>query len=277
MKKKELKKKAVEMRIDLIKMLAHAKSGHSGSPLGTADMFTALYFGGLMKYDPENPQWEERDRFVLSNGHVCPILYVALANAGFFPVEELKTLRQIGTRLQGHPHRLDTPGVEVSAGSLGQGISVAVGMAMGLKSDGNPNNVICMMGDGELEEGSCWEAFMIASRYKLDNLTVIIDRNFLQIDGRTEDVSCLERLGGKLKAFGLEVFRCDGNNIGDFIETFNKAGDVKGKTSVIIARTIMGKGVSFMEDNHEWHGKPPNKEQAEIALGELNMVLAKYK
>jgi len=273
---KELEKTAVEMRIDLIKMLANAKSGHSGGTLGTADLFTALFFGGLMKYDPKNPQWEERDRFVLSNGHICPILYASLARAGFFPMDELKTLRQLGTMLQGHPHRLDTPGVEVSAGSLGQGISVAVGMAIGLKSDGKPNKVICMMGDGELEEGSCWEAFMCASRYKLDNLTVIVDRNFLQIDGHTEDVSCLEELDIRFQGFGFDVFRCDGHNIEEFIETFKKAQKTRGKPRVIIVRTIMGKGVSFMEDNHEWHGKPPNEEQAKIALEELEAVLARY-
>ena len=264
-----MEKTANDMRIDLIKMLAYVGTGHTGGPMGTADMFAALYPGKLLKFDPKDPKWDERDYFVLSNGHICPILYVALAHAGFYPIEELKTLRQLGTRLQGHPHRFDTPGVEVSAGSLGQGISVAVGMAMGLKADKKPNPVICMMGDGELEEGSCWEAFMAASRYKLDNLMVIVDRNFLQIDGMTEDVSCLEDLKARFEAFQWEVLSCDGNNIADFVETYNKAKKVKGKPAVIIARTIMGKGVSFMEDDYHWHGKPPTKEEAEKALEEL--------
>lgn len=266
---KSLERKANELRIDLIKMLAHAKTGHSGSPLGTADMFAALYFGGLMKYDPKQPGWKGRDYFVLSNGHICPIFYVTLAHAGYFPKSELETLRQLNSILQGHPHRQDTPGVEVSAGSLGQGISVAVGMALGLKADGKPNRVICMMGDGELEEGSCWEAFMSAARYKLDNLTVIVDRNFLQIDGGTEEVSCLEDLDARFKAFQWNTFLCDGNNITDFINAFEKARTVKGNPRVIIARTIMGKGVSFMEDNHLWHGKAPNEREAKIALEEL--------
>lgn len=237
--------------------------------MGTADMFAALYLGGLLKYDPKNPQWEERDRFVLSNGHICPILYVTLAHAGFFPKEELGTLRQLGSILQGHPHRWDTPGVEVSAGSLGQGISVAVGMALGLKHDGKASNLVCMMGDGELQEGSCWEAFMSAVKYKLDNLIVIIDRNFLQIDGHTEEVSNLEQLDKRFEAFNFRVLKCDGHNISQFIDTYNEALKTEGKPTVIIARTIMGKGVSFMEDDHAWHGKPPNKEEAIKALEEL--------
>lgn len=269
----QLEEKARLLRIDLIKMLAEAGSGHTGGPMGTADMFAALYLGGLLKYDPKNPQWNERDYFVLSNGHICPILYVALAHAGFFPLDELRTLRRINSRLQGHPHRLDTPGVELSAGSLGQGISVAVGMAMGLKSDGKPNRVVCMMGDGELEEGSCWEAFLTAARYHLDNLTVIIDRNYLQIDGHTDlYVSSIAPLDEKLRAFNFEVHTCDGNNMKDFIETFGKTAVKNGRPKVIIARTIMGKGVSFMEDDHEWHGKPPKPAEAELALKELGVT-----
>ncbi|MCE1248579.1 MAG: transketolase [Firmicutes bacterium] len=267
-----LKHKATELRIDLIKMLEKAGSGHTGGPLGMADIFTALYFGGLVKYDAKNPKWEERDRIVLSNGHICPILYVALAHADFFPKEALSTLRQLGTMLQGHPHRLDTPGVEISSGSLGQGISAAAGMALGFKSDKKPNKVICLMGDGELEEGSCWEAFMTASRYKLDNLIVIVDRNYLQIDGHTEDVSCLEDLDKRFEAFQFNVFRCDGNNMEEFIKTFEKASKPNGKPSVILARTFMGQGVSFMKDDHSWHGKPPNKQEAELALKELGGI-----
>jgi transketolase len=272
METEELRSRACLIRADLIKMLAGAGSGHTGGPMGTADMFTALYFGGLLKYDPKNPSWPERDYFVLSNGHICPILYVTLAHAGFFPVEELSTLRRLGTRLQGHPHRLDTPGVEVSAGSLGQGISVAVGMAMGLKSDGKPNQVVCMTGDGELEEGSCWEAFMAAARYALDNLTVIVDRNYLQIDGHTDlYVSSLDPLDEKFRAFNFDTYACDGNDMADFIDTFHKARAARGKPRVIIARTVMGKGVSFMEDDHAWHGKPPNAQEAELALQELGV------
>ncbi len=270
---KEMEKKAKQLRIDLIRMLAHVGTGHTGGPMGTADMFAALYPGRLLKFDPLNPQWEGRDYFVLSNGHICPILYVALAHGGFFPVDELKTLRQLNTRLQGHPHRLDTPGVEVSAGSLGQGISVAVGMAMGLKADGKANRVICMMGDGELEEGSCWEAFLSSARYGLDNLTVIVDRNYLQIDGHTDlYVSSLDPLNEKFRSFNFEVFTCDGNNMADFVGTFKKAVEFTGRPAVIIARTVMGRGVSFMEDDHEWHGKPPSREEAELALKELGVA-----
>ena len=270
---KELEKLANVLRVDLIKMLDHVGTGHTGGPMGTADIFAALYPGGLLKIDPKNPDWEDRDYFVLSSGHICPIFYVALAHAGFFPVEELDTLRQLNTRLQGHPHRLDTPGVEVSAGSLGQGISVATGMAMGLKSDNKSNRVICMMGDGELEEGSCWEAFMAAARYGLDNLTVIVDRNYLQIDGHTDlYVSSLDPLDEKFRAFNFQVFTCNGNDMGDFVKTYNQAVKSRGKPKVILARTIMGKGVSFMEDDHNWHGKPPSHEEAKLALEELGVA-----
>ena len=265
---KKLKLIANEIRIDIIKMLVSAGSGHSAGPLGMADIFTALYFN-IMNHDPKNPKWENRDRFTLSNGHICPVWYATLAKSGYFPQKEIMTLRKLGTRLHGHPHNLALPGIENSAGPLGQGISIAAGIALGAKLDKKNYRVYCGMSDGELEEGQPWEAFMFASKYKLDNLIAINDRNYIQIDGDTRDIMPLDPLDKKMKAFNWNVIVIDGNNMKEILNALNKAKKVKGKPTMIIANTVPGKGVSFMEGKYEWHGKPPTKDQAEIALAEL--------
>ncbi len=247
-------------------MVAGAKSGHPGGALGLADIFAVLYFS-ILTHDPANPHWEGRDRFVLSNGHVCAIRYAAMARAGYFPVEELKTFRRLGSRLQGHPSRLMLPGVETSSGSLGHGLAQSVGMALGTRGTGR--RVYCCISDGECQEGSVWEAAMHAAHYELDNLTAFVDRNFIQIDGHTEDVMSLEPLEEKFKGFGWEVFHENGHDVERIARVFGHAGSVKGKPSVIVFHTTLGKGVSFMENNHEWHGKPPTAEEAGRALAEL--------
>jgi len=259
---------ANEIRQDIIRMLVSAGSGHSAGPLGMADVFTALYFN-IMNHNPKKPKWNQRDRFVLSNGHICPLWYATLSKAGYFPHKELKTLRKLGTRLHGHPHNLALPGVENSGGPLGQGISVAVGIALAGKMDNRKFHVYCGMSDGEFEEGQSWEAFMFAAKNNLNNLIAVIDRNYIQIDGNTEDIMPLDPLDKKLKAFNWNVLKINGNDIKQIINAFTKAKKSKEKPTVIIANTIPGKGVSFMEGKYEWHGKPPTKEQAEIALSEL--------
>jgi transketolase len=266
---------ATEIRRDIIKMLALAKSGHSGGPLGLADFMAALYFDGFMQYDAKNPNSPNRDRFVLSGGHLAPVLYSCLARAEFFPCEEMATLRKYGTRLQGHP-ALDEhlPGIETSSGSLGQGVSIAVGMAMSDKLvDKNSRKVYCLSGDGELQEGSVWEAAMSASNFKLDNLCWIVDNNDCQIDGRVKDVMSIYPLAEKFVSFGCEVIEIDGHNIEEInaaLEKFdNNFKSNLGKPTVIILKTYMGKGVSFMHDQYSWHGNPPSLEQAETALNEL--------
>ncbi len=273
---KELKLMANKVRKDLIEMLLEAKSGHSAGSLDLADIFTALYFNE-MKHDPKNVEWEERDRFILSNGHICPVRYAVMAEAGYFPLEELKTLRKLGTRLQGHPHNLDLPGIESTSGPLGQGISIAAGIALTGKMDKKEFKVYCSMGDGEINEGQPWEAFMFAAKNKLDNLIVIIDRNFIQIDGDTEKVMPLNPLKEKFEAFNFNTIEIDGNNMKEILEAFEKAKENTGKPFCIIANTVPGKGVSFMEGKAEWHGKPPNKEEAEKALKELNELEEKIK
>jgi len=265
---KKLQSLATEIREDLIRELAEAGSGHSAGPLGMADIFTALYFN-VLHHNPKNPWWKDRDRFILSNGHICPIWYVALAWAGYFPKTELRTLRKLGTRLQGHPHIHSAPGIENTGGPLAQGISFAVGVALGGKMDNKKYRVYCGMGDGELQEGQCWEAFMFAGNNKLDNLVAIIDRNHIQIDGRTEDVMPLDPLDKKFEAFNWKVFEINGNNMKQVVSTFEKAKQVKGKPVVIIAHNVPGKGVFYMEDKYQWHGKPPSKDEAKIALQEL--------
>jgi len=265
----DLRKIANHIRKDIITMVAEAGSGHPGGSLSAADIVAALYFG-VMKHDPSNPSWEGRDRFVLSKGHACPVVYAALAEAGYFPKEEILTLRKLGSRLQGHPDKCKVPGFETSTGSLGQGLSVAAGMALGFKMDGRKNNVYCLMGDGELDEGQIWEAAMTASHYKLDNLCGIVDRNGLQIDGRTSDVKDLEPLPEKWKAFGWNVLEADGHDIEDILYNLNRFGHTHFRPTVIIAHTIKGKGVSFMEDQAGWHGKAPNAEQAKQALDDLS-------
>lgn len=266
---------AKEIRRDVIKSLYLAKSGHSGGSLGTADIFAVLFFGGFMRYDPNNPKWERRDRFVLSAGHICPVLYATLARAGFFPVQELATLRKLGSRLQGHP-ALDTnlPGIETSAGSLGQGVSIAVGMALNDKYlDKTDRRVFVLTGDGELQEGSTWEAAMTAGNYKLDNLCWIVDNNNCQIDGYVEDVMSIYPIDQKFQAFKFETITIDGHNFAEIIGAFEKFIENSkkgiGKPTVIIAKTIMGYPISFMKNNCDWHGIPPDEKQALIALSEL--------
>lgn len=270
---KKLKQIASQIRIDVLTSISAAGSGHTGGSLSSADIFTALYFN-LMKHDPKNPGWEKRDKLILSIGHIAPLLYASLANAGYFSRDELLTLRKLGSRLQGHPARdKGLPGIELAAGSLGQGLSVAVGMALANKIDEKESYIYCINGDGELQEGSIWEAAMSASHHKLDNLISIIDRNNLQIDGKTEDVMKLEPLADKWKAFGWEVFECDGHNITEIIETVEKAKLIKNKPSVIIANTVMGKGIKQIENNHLWHGKAPNKEELSSFIAELERSL----
>ncbi len=267
---------ANQIRQDIIVMLVEAGSGHSAGPLGMADVFTALYFH-VLNHDPKNPKWPDRDRLVLSNGHICPLWYATLANAGYFPRDELKTLRKFGTRLQGHPHNLDTPGVENSGGPLGQGLSQAVGMALGAKLDNKHCRIFCAMSDGEHDEGQTWEAILFAGKNKLHNLTAIMDRNNIQIDGFTEDIMPLEPLRAKYEAFNWHVLEVDGHNIQHVIDACNEAKAIFEKPTVIICHTIPGKGVDFMENNFEWHGKPPNQEEARIALHELRTLGGRIK
>ena len=237
--------------------------------MGLVDIFTALYFK-ILNHDTRNPNWPQRDRLILSIGHVAPVLYASLAHAGYFPIEELKTLRKLGSRLQGHPsidQRL--PGIELAAGSLGQGLSVCVGLALSAKLDQKDFTTYCILGDGELQEGSVWEAAMSASHHKLDNLIAIVDRNKVQIDGKTEDVMRIEPLQEKWEAFGWKVFLCDGNNISEFIDIVNKAKIISEQPSLIIASTKMGKGVPEIEEDYHWHGKAPNKVELDRFLKEL--------
>ncbi len=267
----DLKEMARQIRRDIIKMLMISQSGHSGGPLGLAEVFSCLYFG-ILRYDPRNPTLPERDFFFLSAGHLCPVWYATLARAGFFPLEELSTLRRINSRLQGHPappYTHGVPGVEIASGALGQGLSIAMGTALGLRLDRKPNHVYVLCGDGELDEGQNWEALMTGAHYGLDSVTAVVDRNFCQIDNRTEKVMGLEPLSDKWRAFGWNVIECDGNIVEDFLRAADEARALRGKPSVILARTVMGKGVSFMEDDYHWHGIPPSEEQGKKALAEL--------
>ena len=274
---KFLENTANKIRQDIITMLLEAKSGHSAGPLGMADVFTVLYFTDAVKHDSKNPEWEERDRVVLSNGHICPVLYATMARAGYFPVEELKTLRKFGSRLQGHPHRESLPGLETSSGPLGSGLSQACGLAYAFKLDSKKNQVYCLMSDGEHDCGQTWEAVMWAGKNKLDNLTAIIDRNNIQIDGFTEDIMPLEPLRDKYEAFGWHVLEIDGNNVREIYDALHQAKAVFEKPVAIIAHTIPGKGVDFMEFKFEWHGKPPNAEEAQKALHQLRTLGGKIK
>ncbi len=272
---KQLRQLACRVRMGILEGTHAAKSGHPGGSLSAADVLTWLYFRE-MKVDPARPDWEERDRFVLSKGHCAPGLYAALALRGFFPVEELKTLRAIGSRLQGHPNRCMTPGVDMSTGSLGQGVSTACGMALGAKHRGMPNRVYTLLGDGEIQEGQVWEAFLFAAHYKLDNLCVIIDNNGLQIDGRIADVMSPYPIDEKMRAFGFEVVCIDGNSFPELEAAFAKARATKGKPACILMHTVKGKGVSFMEDQVGWHGKAPNDEQYAQGMAELTAALKKW-
>lgn len=270
----DLQRKALDIRQDIIEMLLLAKSGHSAGPLGLADIFSALYFN-ILEHDPKDPTLDSRDRLVLSCGHTCPVLYATLAESGYFPKEELKTLRKLGTRLQGHPHNLELPGLETSSGPLAQGASQAVGFALGLRMDHKRNRVYLVMSDGEQQEGQVWEAVMFAGSRKLSNITAIIDRNNIQIDGHTEDVLPLENLRAKYEAFNWHVLEVDGHNISMIIDACNEAKAIYEKPTCIIAHTIPGKGVSFMEGDYKWHGSPPNKEQATLAVAELRTLKGK--
>lgn len=263
-----IEEKALLIRRHIIKMLAHAGSGHPAGALGMADIFAALYFH-ILKVDPKKPDWPERDRLILSNGHICPVLYATLAEAGYFPKEELLTLRHINSRLQGHPHQNSIAGVENTSGPLGQGLSLAAGLALGLKLDRRQNRVICVTSDGEHQEGQTWEAYQFARKYQLANLTNIIDRNQIQISGYTEEVMPLESLTNKIESFGWQVIEVDGHNLAQIIAATEAADLEQDCPTAIICHTTPGKGVSFMENKPEWHGKPPSEEQAKQALTEL--------
>ena len=271
--KKQLQITACKIRQGIIESTYCAKCGHPGGSLSAADMFTYLYNKEL-NVDPANPKWADRDRFVLSKGHTAPGLYAALAHRGFFPVEDLKQLRKLGSYLQGHPNMNTVPGVDMSTGSLGQGISTACGMALAAKLKKQDYRVYTLLGDGEIQEGQVWEACMFASHYKLDNLCVIIDNNGLQIDGNIADVMSPYPIVDKLVAFGFEVVAVDGHNFDELEAAFNKAKETKGKPFAIVMKTTKGKGVSFMQDQAGWHGKAPNDEEYEIAMNELKAQLA---
>ena len=285
---KFLENTANNIRQSIIEMLIEAKSGHTAGPLGMADIFTLLYFH-ILKHDPKNPEWPERDRLILSNGHICPVLYAAMAHSGYFPVEELKTLRKFGSRLQGHPHREWLPGIETSSGPLGSGLSQTVGMALADRMDNGkatPKNFYCLMGDGELDCGQIWEAAMLAGREKLQNITGIIDRNNIQIDGFTEDIMPLEPLKEKWESFGWHVLEVDGHNFEALNDAIGEAQAVFEKPSMIIAHTIPGKGIDFAERRFEWHGIPPGQgpedkvkkaEQGAAMLNELRTLGGKIK
>ena len=270
--KKELMKTACKVRMGIIEAIHAANSGHPGGSLSAAEMFTYLYFRE-MNVDPKEPKKADRDRFVLSKGHTAPGLYSVLANRGFFPVEELKTLRKIGSRLQGHPNMNETPGVDMSTGSLGQGVSAAAGMALAAKKQGKDLRVYTLLGDGEIEEGQVWEAMMFAHHYGLDNLCAVVDNNDLQIDGRIADVIDPYPIPEKFKAFGLNVIEIDGHDFDQIEAAMNKARHTKGVPTAIIMKTTKGKGVSFMEDQAGWHGKAPDDDQYRQAMDELGKQL----
>lgn len=266
-----IEEKAREIRKTIIEMLVEAKSGHTAGPLGMTDVFATLYFHTL-KHDPKNPDWEERDRVVLSNGHIVPVRYSTMAHAGYFPVEETMTLRKLGSRFQGHPERTRLPGMETTSGPLGSGTSQAAGMAYGLKMDGKKNRVFCLTSDGEQQEGNTWEGVMFAGKYRLDNLVVIMDRNNIQIEGRTEDVMPLEPLGDKYRAFNWHVIEIDGHNIEAIVDAIDQANATHDRPTLILANTIPGKGVAEIENDYKWHGKPPSKEEGERFVKEIMTV-----
>ena len=283
-KVKDLQMMADVIREDTITSLIAANSGHSAGPLGMADIFTALYFN-VLKHDPKKPKWEKRDRLVLSNGHICPVMYSSKANAGYFPKKELLTLRKLGTRLQGHPHRVALPGLETTSGPLGSGLAQAAGMAYGLRLDRKKNLIFCLCSDGEQDEGNHWEAVLFAAKHKLENLIAVTDRNYIQIDGNTEDIMPLDPLTKKYKAFNWNVKVVDGNNMKKVLRTLQKSRKNRGKPLMIIANTIPGKGVKYMENDYRWHGAPPGKvvterapakeKQGDVALEDLHKKEAK--
>ena len=270
----QLKKIANDVRIDVVRMLTKAGSGHSGGSLGVVDILVSLYFGGVLNYNPKKPHWQARDRFILSNGHVCPALYAVLARAGYFRKSKLRTLRKINSQLQGHPSRVDLPGIEFSTASLGQGIGGACGIAWAGKQDKADYKVFCLTSDGEHQEGSTWETVNFASHYKLNNLINIIDRNYVQISGRTEEIMHVDPLVKKYEAFGWQVMKVSGHNITQLLKEAKKS---KTKPTVIIARTVIGQGVSFMENDWTWHGKAPQDNEANKALKELEKLYDKIR
>ncbi len=267
----ELKQKAIEVRKGIIEAVYRGKSGHPGGSLSVADILTVLYFN-QMNIDEKNPKWEDRDRLILSKGHCSPALYSCLANRGFFDAQKLKTFRNIDSNLQGHPDINKVPGVDMTSGSLGQGLSVANGMAIAGKMNNKDYRVYCVVGDGEIEEGQIWEAAMTSNKYKLDNLCLIVDNNNLQIDGTIEEVMSSYPIDEKFKSFGFQIINVDGHNIQEIIDAFEVAKNVKGKPTCIIAKTIKGKGISFMENQVGWHGKAPNDDEYKIAMEELGGV-----
>jgi transketolase len=276
---KELEEKANTIRESIIEMLLAAGSGHTAGPLGMADIFTVLYFHTL-KHDPKNPKWPERDRLVLSNGHICPVLYATMAHSGYFPVAELKTLRKFGSRLQGHPERIFLPMLETSSGPLGSGLSQAVGMALADRMDNGKSSkkrIYCLTSDGEHDAGNTWEAVLLAGKEKLHNLVAVMDRNNIQIDGFTEDIMPLDPVTDKYRAFNWNVIEIDGHNMEEIASAFEKARATITKPTMIIAHTIPGKGVKEFENKFEWHGKPPNREEAKMALRELRTLGGKIK
>ena len=269
--------KANDIRKTVIEMLASAGSGHTAGPLGMSDIFAALYFH-VLNHDPKNPEWPERDRLILSNGHITPVRYAAMAHAGYFPLEECLTLRKFGSRLQGHPERESLPGIETTSGPLGSGLSQASGYALAARMDGKTFQVFCAMSDGEQEEGNTWEGAMFAAKYRLTNLTAIMDRNNIQIDGTTEDIMPLEPMADKYRSFNWHVIEIDGHNVREFVEACDEAKSIKEKPTLILAHTTPGKGVPTIENDYRWHGNPPGKgptdkisadKQKEVFLAEL--------
>ena len=273
-KLKKLELVANEIRKDIISMIAEAGSGHPAGSLGMADVFAALYFD-VLRHDPKNPDWPDRDRLVLSNGHICPARYAAMAEAGYFDKQELQTLRRLGSRLQGHPERDRLPGLETTSGPLGAGLAQAAGLALAARMDGRKWRTYCLVSDAEHDAGLHWEAVLFAGARKLANLTCVIDRNNIQLDGPTEEIMPLEPLKDKYLAFGWHVLEVNGHDIAAVIAALNEAASVTGRPTVIIAHTIPGRGVSFMENDYRWHGQPPKPEQAAQALAELDALAAK--
>ncbi len=265
----ELEQTARSLRRHILRMIASANSGHPGGSLSAVEIVTALYFGGILRHDPKHPEWPDRDRFILSKGHGVPVLYAALAERGYFPVSELATLRQIDSRLQGHPVQGVTPGVEASTGSLGQGLSIGIGHAIAAWLDGKSYRTYVLLGDGECQEGQVWEAAMTAGNYELGSLTAIIDSNRFQLDGAVEDINSLAPLADKLTAFKWNVIEIDGHDIAAVLDALQRATELRDVPTCIIAHTVKGKGVTFMENNNEFHGKAPTKEQLDVALAQL--------
>ena len=271
----QLGRKALDIRRDIVTMLVEAKSGHTGGPLSCTDFAAALYFN-VLNHDPRDPKDPGRDMVIYSIGHVTPVNYSILAECGYFPLKDLMTFRKIDSHLQGHPSMLDTPGIEASTGSLGQGLSISVGIASGFRMDGRPNRVYCFTGDGEHQEGAIWEAIMAAGNFRLDNLCMVLDYNHCQIDGAVEDVMDIHPIADKYRAFKWTVIEIDGHDMAQILSAYGSAAKTRGKPTAIIANTIMGKGVSFMEGDHRWHGMPPDLEQGRKALEELGATLDEW-